>query len=398
MKITKNKSAICAILGCLLFPTAGMTATLEEVDQRLKKLEGDVAVTQAESDDLTNRFKNNMSVTGYADTEYITTNEPGKDDGFRIHHLSLFFKKQISEDLRFFSEIEFEDGSYFDPAKAAAISSGTLTSASGVSDAKTVGSGKIFAEAVNFDYQWRPSTSIRVGRFFTPAGIWSVDHYPPFVTTQDRPQHIRNIFPQLVDGASLSGNHAVGSGFFTYDLYTGNGETTYFDGAKDNNSTKAAGLRVSATLPIAQHFEVGATVYRDKLKLSSTDKDQSKKNAKGVHIKIKQSAFGFQAEYAKGSYEPTLTPGPTRNYDSKGYYGQFTYDISKWTLGYRFDFFDPNTTATSDLKMKKINSAFVNYHVNNNVVLKWEHHLIDLENPASKDYYKDLASIVVYLD
>ena len=394
--ITNNCAIITAILGCVLFSTASMSATLEDVDQRLKKLEEDVTVTQAESENLANRLKNNMSVTGYADTEYITTNEPGKDDGFRIHHLSLFFKKQISEDLRFFSEIEFEDGSYYDPTNASNLSTASIPSASGVPNAKTVGSGKIFAEAVNFDYQWRPSTSVRIGRFFTPAGIWSVDHYPPFVTTQDRPQHIRKIFPQLVDGASLSGNHAVGSGFLNYDLYTGNGETTLFDGAKDNNSTKAAGLRVSATLPIAQHFEIGATVYRDKLKLSSTDTSQSKKDAKGIHTKIRQGPFGFQAEYAKGSYEPTIAPDPTKNYDSKGYYGQFTYDIKKWTLGLRHDVYDEKSNTAND--EKRINSAFVNYHVNNNVVLKWEHHLIDVENPANKDYYKDLASIVVYLD
>ena len=96
-----------------------MSATLEDVDQRLKKLEGEVAVTQAESDDLANRFKNNMSVTGYADIEYVTTNQTGKESGFRIHHFSLFFKKQISENFRFFSEIEYEDGPFYEPSKAA---------------------------------------------------------------------------------------------------------------------------------------------------------------------------------------------------------------------------------------------------------------------------------------
>ena len=332
MKIAIRKTALYATtFVCLLLPLKGMSATLENIDERLNKLEADAEVSRADNEDITNRLKNNMAVTGYADVEYISTNQTGKESGFRNHHFSLFFKKQISDDWRFFSEIEYEDAPYYDPAKE------------GV-DPKTVGSGKIFAEAVNFDYLWRPDTSVRVGRFFTPAGLWSVDHYPPFVLTQDRPQHIRQIFPQLVDGAAVSGHYPVGNTFFNFDFFVGNGETTLFDGSTDSNSTKAAGLRAAVALPFAQQFEIGASAYRDKLKLSSADLDQSKKNAKGVHAKIRQGAFGFQAEYAKGSYEPTLAPGPARNYDREGYYAQISYDIDKWTLGYRNDYYNNKST------------------------------------------------------
>ncbi len=361
----------------MLSPSVSMCATLEE---RLEKLEGDVALTREEADDSASRFKNNMSVTGYADTEYISTNQTGKKTGFRIHHFSMFLKKQISDDLRFFSEIEYEDGPYYEPAKA----TGT--------DPKTVGSGKIFAEAVNFDYQWRADTSVRAGRFFTPAGIWSVDHYPPFVATQERPQHIRNIFPQLVDGAAISGNHPLGDAFVNYDLFVGNGETTLADGSGDSNSTTAVGLRANASLPITQQFDVGATFYRDKL-ASAADTTQPKKDALGIHAKIRQGAYGFQGEYAKASYKPTNPPGG--DYDRTGYYAQLSYDINKWTLGYRYDYYDPKSTVTND--GTKIHSAMVNYRVSKNVVLKWEHHLANAED-TTKDYFRNIASIAVNLD
>ncbi len=376
MKNSMRKSNIyMAILGCLLLPATGISATLEE---RLQKLEGEVAINREEADDTANRFKNNMSVTGYADTEYISTNQTGKKTGFRVHHFSMFLKKQVSDDLRFFSEIEYEDGPYYEPAKATTPA--------------TVGSGKIFAEAVNFDYQWRADTSVRVGRFFTPAGIWSVDHYPPFVATQERPQHIRLIFPQLVDGAAVSGNHPVGNAFVNYDLFVGNGETTLADGSGDNNSTTAVGLRATASLPITQQFDVGATLYHDKL-ASAADIAQPKKDALGIHAKIRHGAYGFQGEYAKASYKPTSSTGG--DYDRKGYYGQFSYDINKWTLGYRYDFYDPISTSTNDAT--KIHSAIVNYHVSKNVVLKWEHHLANAED-TTKDYFRDIASIAVNLD
>ncbi len=373
-----KKSVFAIILGFLLCPVMGISATLEEIDRRLKNLEGTVESHQDEMDDITNRFKNNMSVSGYADTEYVTTNGPDKP-GFRLHHFSVFLKKQVSEELRFFSETEYEDAPYV-----------TANSPNGVS-------GKLFVEAVNFDYQWRPDNSVRVGRFFTPAGIWSVDHYPPFVLTQQRPQHIREIFPQLVDGAAISGRHAVSSVFASYDLYFGNGETPNFDGSGDSNTTMAAGLRANLALPIATLFEVGASFYHDKL-AASADPKESKKDVYGVHTKIELGSFGFQAEYADGKYEPTFFPTTNLPFHKKGYYAQFDYNINKWTLGYRYDFFDSNTSSAISNTGAKINSAIVNYHINKNVVMKLEHHLAKVIDPAKNDYYKNIVSLVVNLD
>jgi hypothetical protein len=372
MWVTIKKSIFAATLGCLLFPVMGNSATLEEVDQRLKKLEGEVGLAHEESDDIATRLKNSMSVSGYADTEYVTTNVPG-DEGFRIHHLSMFLKKQVSDDMRFFSETEWEDAPYVNGSSS---------------------SGIVFIEALNFDYQWRHDTSMRVGRFFTPAGIWSVDHYPPFVMTQMRPQHIRQIFPQLVDGAAISGLHPLGSAFVSYDLYVGNGETPDFNGHSDYNSTTAAGLRANLALPIAHQFDVGATFYHDKL-AAVLSQVEAKKDAYGAHAKIRQGAFGLQAEYADGKYQPTATPGTS--YHQKGYYAQFSYDINKWTLGYRYDFFDSNTASIAS-SATKINSAIVNYHVNKNVVLKLEHHVAEVVDPTLKDWYKNIVSLAVNLD
>jgi len=118
MMVAMKKSIFAATLGCLLFPAMGISATLEQIDQRLKKLEGEDQVNRAETDDIANRLKNGMSVSGYADTEYVTTNVPG-DAGFRIHHLSMFLKKQVSSDLRFFSETEWEDALIWPEVQAA---------------------------------------------------------------------------------------------------------------------------------------------------------------------------------------------------------------------------------------------------------------------------------------
>jgi len=266
----------------------------------------------------------------------------------------------------------------------------------------TDGANAILLEAMNLDYALNNATTLRVGRFFTPAGIWSVDHYPPFVMTQDRPQHIRRIFPQLTDGAAIKGIHELGNTFFDYNLYVGNGETSNFNGKQDSNRDLATGLRVNVSLPFTQVFDVGVTYYREMMDdpALGADDPASNKHAYGIHAKIRQGGLGFQAEYADGKYEPTKVVAPAvtvgSTYHSKGYYGQLSYDIDKWTLGYRYDLYDPDTSAALD--NTKINSLIVNYHLDKNTVLKWEHHLLNLEDPASKDYYRSIASIVVNFD
>lgn len=373
-----KQSVRVTLLVCLLSPAIGFSATNDELEQRVQRLEDATQVIHEEASDSTNRLNKAFALSGYADIEYVGTDKANANSGFRIHHLSIMYKKQVREDLKFFAETEYEDAPY-------------------VSAAPAVSSGKILVEAVNFDYTINNNTSARVGRFFTPAGIWSVDHYPPFVSTQDRPMHIRQIFPQVTDGASVSGNHAIGDSFVDYNAFVGNGESFLagnpsFNGTTDQNSSSAFGLKVGVALPIAKQFYVGGTVYHEKL----TTVDQAMKNAYGIHAKIKYDNFGFQGEYANGSYNPTVGATLGQVYHRKGYYGQFSYDIDKWTLGYRYDYFDP--TSVIALDNTKINTLIVNYHVDKNAVLKWEHHLVNLENPIAQDYYRSIASVVVNFD
>jgi len=380
-KVFFRKSIYFLLAVSVACSSLAMSATMEQLEQRLSVLEEELKLTQEEAADSAERINNAVMIGGYADVEYVKTNDTAMMGGFRMHHLSLMFKKQVSDDLKFFSEFEYEDGPWMDG---------------------TDGANAILVEALNFDYSFSNATTIRVGRFFTPAGIWSVDHYPPFVSTQDKPQHIRLIFPQLTDGVSLTGNHAVGDAFLSYNLYAGNGETSNFNGKQDSNRDLAKGLRVNLSLPFAQVLDIGATYYTEKMTdpaLGAVD-PASDKQAFGVHAKIRQGNVGVQAEYADGKYEPTVVVVPAATlapvYHRKGYYAQLSYDIDQWTVGYRYDFYDPDSNAALD--NTKINSLIVNYHVDKNTVLKWEHHLLNLEDPASKDYYRSIGSIVVNFD
>jgi len=369
-------------------PQASFALTNEEIEEKLELLTEELAISQEQYEDASDKSKSFMSISGYTDFEYITSSKSGSNNQFRLHHLSLFFEKQISEKWRFFSEIEYEDAPKFEANDKFVL---VDTDGDNIPDTQIAvfddAKGEIFVEAVNVSYFASSAYIFRMGRFFTPAGIWSVNHYPAFVPTQERPQHIRRIFPQVVDGVDLFGTIAFGeSSFFNYDLFTGNGEGN--TAKEDKNSKKATGLRTSFLLPFLSHFELGMSYYSDTLN------DRSEKEATGIHAKMRSGDLAFQAEFAQGEIKDT-----TDNIvDNEGYYAQLLYDISNWTIGVRYDFFDNNTAATDvSSKFGKVSSVFVNYRSTEKVVLKLELHQIDVEDSLAEDYTKALASVVVYL-
>jgi len=375
------------LLSSLLFcPLVSFALTDQELNEKFELLNDEVLIAQEQYEDTAQKFNDIMTISGYTDVEFIASDKEGATNGFRLHHLSLFFEKQISDKWRFFSEIEYEDAPKFE-AEADQVTVLDINGDPQTLDKFKAANGKIFLEAVNVTYQAKQELSLRFGRFFTPAGIWSIDHYPPFVGTQERPQHIRRIFPQLVDGIDILGTVQMGEGtFLNYDLFTGNGEGN--TGKHDHNNDKALGLKASFLFPTLSHTELGFSVYSD------TFEDNSEKMATGIHAKVRAGDFTFQSEYAQGEIEDTA--GNIN--ENEGYYAQFQYDISHWGLGYRYDYYDNDTDASAlSSKYGTVNTAFINYRSSEKVTLKLEFHSIDVEDDAAEDYNKMNASVVVYL-
>jgi len=356
-------SAVSAMVLMSSFAHAAST------ESRLENLEAGLELAEEANAELRTELENRMRISGYVDVEYVVTDD--NDPGFRMHHLSLFFQKKLSDKWRFFSEIEYEDAPKFES------NSDTTLKAS---------QGKIFVEAVNMDYLWKPEAIFRVGRFFTPAGIWSVDHYPPFVSMQERPKHIRAIFPQLVDGAMVYGTFGLGKHYLNYNAYIGNGEGN--NGHNDSNNQRAIGLKTSliASVPLLSNLEFGGTVYSD----SRTTNDNSSKTALGGHLKASMMDLTLQSEASFAKFEADAA-GATNPTTRKGYYAQLTYSPNQWAGGFRHDYYEDGST-----KNRVANSVFVNYQALTNLVLKVEHHMISEDSKDDKT--KTVFSIVSYLE
>jgi hypothetical protein len=324
---------------------------------------------------LSEEINNTIKLSGYADVEYKGSSESGINEEFRMHHLSLFVTKKFENDLKFFSEIEYEDAPKFEGVNDG---SGDLDESS----------GKIFVEALNFDWNYSQYLNMRVGRFFAPAGIWSEDHYPPFVTTQERPLHIRKIFPQLVDGISLFGSVELSSNhFLDYTTFLGNGESNV-SGKKDLNSSKSVGLKGDYHAPWLDEFTLGFTLYRDN---NDSSNNNAEKFAYGYHFKLRYNNFTLQSEYAQANldYKNSLY-----NYKSKGYYTQLLYNFDQWGIGFRYDVLDKTNV---DIESIQRNSIFINYHLNEHFTLKGEYHDDSHDDPLIDDYGYYIFSVTGYL-
>ncbi len=351
------------VIALLIFPDILLADEISDLKKEVEELKTRLEVVEAEGENVIDRIASFVTISGYADGEFILTDQAGQENEFRVHHLSLFFKKEISEKWRLFSELEYED--------APKIEDGSTTE------------GKFFVEVFIIEYLHSPLLNLRIGRYLTPAGIWNVEHYPPFVATQERPKHIRNIFPQYNDGLQMYGTKTMSDVVADYALYVANGSGN--TGRGDDNEDKAIGGRVKFKIPLLAAFEVGTSAYREK------DSSDLERESYGADLKIQWWRIKFQGEYAKALFDPSTGS----DYERSGYYGQLGYDLDQWSFIYRYDWYEPNDIVSND--KTSTNTLAMNYHFTPYVTGKVEHHFIDPENPSTEEYNKTILSIAVYL-
>lgn len=372
----------CAVLLMFFLITAPSKAWPQDDGERLNRIEGEVNELKKENQALKNRIDNVeaddeetrhslgvlsrlVDVSGYADAEYTLTDQKSENSKFRIRHLSLFFTKDIQKEWKLFTEVEFED--------APRIESNTAA------DTVSRAQGTIFVEQMYIQYHPAINWDVRVGRFLTPAGVWSIYHYPPYVPTQTSPLLYKVIFPEVSDGVQLRNSFSLGNSTIDTHLYLANGSGN--PGAADRNENKAVGAR--ANLDVLNGLSAGLSYYREK------DNKDVMKNSYGVHLLYDYMNFKFQAEYAIRHNRPVNA----RSFNDAGSYAQVSYDTGKWTLAGRLDWYDSNVALANTSQFRY--TGAVNYHFAHNVVGKAEYNRNTFKDPVTKDFNEAILAIVV---
>ena len=166
------------------------------------------------------RFGRNTYLGGYVDLEYKDTEDTGRT--FDQHRLIPFIYSDITDNLKFATEIEFEHG--------------------GPDNSQSDGEVKV--EFATMDYLLAEWANFRGGIVLSPLGKLNLVHDSPLQDLTDRPLVDTNIFPTTLSeaGAGFYGSfYPTSTGKIDYELYAVNG----FDGGGDIASAIASKINVN---------------------------------------------------------------------------------------------------------------------------------------------------------
>lgn len=304
-----------------------------------------------------------VDVSGYADAELVFTGQEDENNKFRIRHLSLFFTKDIQKEWKLFTEIEFEDAPRIESNPA--------------NDTVSKSQGTLFVEQMYIEYHPTTSWDVRAGRFLTPAGIWPIYHYPPYVPTQTSPLFHKVIFPEVSDGLLLRNSFTVFDSALDTHLFAANGSGN--PGKTDRNQNKGAGARVN--LGILNGLSMGASFYGEK------DNLDIRRSSYGAHLLYSLAGLRLQTEFA---FRHNNTSG---GLNDRALYAQLSYDINSWEIAGRADWYDRNDKVSKDAHYRY--TGALNYHFAHNVVGKAEYNRNEFDDPFIKDYNEVIMAIVV---
>jgi hypothetical protein len=342
--------------------------TFDELKEKTENLQRILNEVENESMEAQESFISGLvNISGYADAELRITDDDNANNSFRIRHLSLFFTKRVQKKWQFFSEIEFEDAPFIESEHT-------------TDNADTV-QGKILVEQAYIEYQPQLGVELRFGRFLTPAGIWNIFHYYPYVPTQTRPIFVRKIFPSYSDGIQARKAFNLSQGMLDTHLYVANGSGN--PGKLDRNNEKAIGARFNFSNDTLDGMDVGFSYYRD------VDNDKSTNSSYGVHLKLIHGDYKLQSEYAVRDNDPD----GASDFKDVGFYAQLSYDYKKWTFAGRYDWYDLNDTISNNDQYRY--TTAINYHLAHNLIGKIEYNINEYDDPAIDDYNELITSIVI---
>ncbi len=119
--------------------------------------------------------------------------------------------------------------------------------------------GAIILERAQIEYSWADWLRVRGGYWFTPYGIWNVDHGTPTLISLNVPQFVVfEAFPARQLGVDVNGTLSTGAWDIDYHAYVSNGRTP---GQLDPTEDKMVGgrLALSRTTPLS--ITVGASSF-----------------------------------------------------------------------------------------------------------------------------------------
>lgn len=200
----------------------GITITAHaQNDSSLVKVIPEGASAQLNMDEIYNRpflqaGKMPIAIGGYMEANIQYASTDGISDGFsfQFRRTNLFFSSTIAKKIRFFSELEFEDGTK-----------------------------EINLEAAFVDFEFDPLFNFRGGIIVNPIGAFNQNHDGPRWDFIDRPISATTIIPATLSnvGFGFLGKYFGDRWTLGYEAYLTNGFDDKIISNEENRSSLAAG-------------------------------------------------------------------------------------------------------------------------------------------------------------
>jgi hypothetical protein len=273
-----------------------------------------------------------LTVNGYASFEFekqIEDEGDGDPNGsFDADLFDLVFNFQVSDAIRVSADLTWEHGA-----------------------ATEDGYGNVAVEYAFVEYAASDLLKIRVGKMFTPYGIFNEIHTakPAYLSVKEaastnKPERIVEeafrYFPRWGTGIAVRGDGVIADRDFSYDVLVANGdqsETNPFE--EDNNGAKSVTARFR--FEPTGTMMVGASFYYDKVQAGGLDRLVSD----GLEFRYQRGAVQLLAEVALG----WLRPLEDEERLQVGWYLQPSYHFENGVTPYaRLERVDPNTDRPDD--------------------------------------------------
>ena len=235
------------------------------------------------------------------------------------------------------------------------------------------GLGNVALEYAFVEYAFTDLVKVRVGKMFTPSGIFNEIHTakPAFLSVKEpastnKPERIVDdafrFFPRWGTGIAVRGDGVIADRDFNYDVFIANGdqsETNPFE--EDNNTSKSITARFRFEPTEALQF--GNSFYYDKQESAGVDSLVSD----GLEIRYQTGTWRVIAEVVFGWLQPLDGDQVTQI----GSFVQPSYYFDNGMTPYlRFEYIDPDTDTKSDHGYDLI--VGLNYEISGAFMIKVE--------------------------
>jgi hypothetical protein len=278
---------------------------------------------------------------------------------FYIGNFKLYLTKNLSENVRFMSEVRFHYAPHGAPK---ADGSYTVNAAGDPADFnRDVHWGGVEIERIYVEWNIHPYLTMRAGQFLTPYGIWNVDHGSPLFIPVTRPYVIgSSLFPERQTGFEFLGKYDVSNDSaigYHFTLSNGLGPVSEIRDLDDNKGVggrlfweyRGAGtLRIGGSAFYAKdtaltptrgldaegHLKYGETITSQSKVLSLAADLQWKYKGLHVQTEVITQQRNFQDGGRVAATNPfTGTPIFAEDYLTWGVYGLIGYGIDVSWLG-----------------------------------------------------------------